>query len=333
MFAKLVQQVSQLAELVDHMETGTTDIERLAKLPFWCYNDTLHKEKPDTYKQEGCCLTHTTGLPKHPSTGEEMPLTPYQIEMFEAIMKAVTKPDEMTRIDWLMLHHYFHILKGRQMGFTEIVLRIIQFFCFGRYAGRNVGIIAGTTGALARKDLYRFKLLFAEFPDVIASSTNFVLKLVNATVIEAFKASDESITGDTKYACIFMDEAAKWKLLDDTPVFNSILPITVTNGSDLFLVSTPKGPMKMFYKIYLDPEDFIKLEYDIWRAEGNLYTRKQIEHELETCKGDPNQEYLCKFTIGEDSVFGVITDENRDKNWAGWDDEMDDDEFVEALES
>ena len=103
---------------------------------------------------------HVAGLPRHPATKEEMIPTPYQLEFVEAVIKAVTNPGSMSEKDWKRLHHMFHILKGRQMGFTEIVLRVIFHFCFSRYAGSNVGIIAATNGKLANKDLRRFYRLF-----------------------------------------------------------------------------------------------------------------------------------------------------------------------------
>jgi len=212
----------------------------------------------------------------------------------------------------------FHILKGRQMGFTEIVLRLIQYFCFNRYAGRNVGIIAATSGELARKDLRRFYRLFVNIPSVRGERTNRVFNIINNTVVEAFPASEEAMTGDTRYACIFGDEQAKWKLIDDTPVFNSVMPIVRSNGADLYLVSTGKGPIKMFYKIYKEPGEFIKLEYDIMRTIGNLYTKEQVKHMIATSQEDPDQEYMCKFTIGRESILGVVTDEDRRDNLFEW---------------
>ncbi len=291
-------------------------IKNISTMPqiFWCGDNNIHIEKPLTYHKDFCCFTHMVGLPKHPSTGIEEPLTDFQIEFFEEIKKTVTKSEGTNEIDWLRLDHKFHVLKGRQMGFTEIVLRVIQFFCFSRYKGYNVGIIAGTTGQLAIKDLRRFYRLFDNIRYTLDTKQfkGNVIKLVNGTVIEAFKASEEALTGDTKYKCVFMDEAAKWKLIDDTPVFNSVMPLVRSNGADLFLVSTPKGPLKMFYKIYQEPEDFVMLKYDIWRAENNLYTTQQIKNMLHTTKEDPYQEYLCEFTIGENSIFGKVEDEDKE---------------------
>lgn len=163
------------------------------------------------------------------------------------------------------------------------------------------------------------------------------MKLINGTVIEAFSASEEAMTGDTKYKCIFLDEAAKWRLVDDTPVFNSVEPIIRSAGGDLFLVSTPKGPIKIFYKIHSAKKtEYDRLEYDIWKCEGNLYTTEEIKSMLSSTTSDPNQEYLTKFTIGEDSILGEITDKDRDVTLLSWEEELDqekeekeEDSFVE----
>jgi len=321
--------------------------KQLGKLPFWCGDNTLHIDNPD-YMDNGCCLTHTVGLPRHPATKQEMPLTPYQVEFFDKIDCTVQFTPENQKqqkvkdeIEWLRKCHLFHINKGRQMGFTEIVLRIIQFYCFSRYAGSNVAIQAGTTGVLAQKDLRRFARLFKSIPSVIeqwikSTKEGVCVKIVNDTIVYGYPASEEAITGDTNYKCIFQDESAKWKMVDDQPVFNSIMPIIRSNGSDLFLVSTPKKPQKTFYHIHKNPDDFIKLQYDIWRTEGNLYTTEEIEEKLATKTEDPNQEYLCQFTIGKDSILGVVTDEDREKGFMGFDvdDDMDDDDsFVESEDS
>lgn len=111
-----------------------------------------------------------------------------------------------------------------------------------------------------------------------------------------------------------MDEAAKWRLNDDKPVFNSIMPIVRTNGADLFLVSTPKGPQKMFYEIDQehDKTDFVFVVYDILHTIGNLYTHEEVDIMLDVvAPEDPDQEYMCKYKAGSDSIFGMVTDEDR----------------------
>lgn len=278
----------------------------LGALPEWCGDRHLHKRKANYY-EVGCCINHVIGLPRHPATGAEMPLTPFQEDFIEKVAAAKAGKKERAK------PHKFHINKGRQMGFTEIVLRKLLYGTLTTYAGRKVGIIAGTNGDLARKDLKRMARLYRRIPWMLDKTVQGRrLQLTNGTVIEAFPASEEAMTGDTDYAAIFLDEAAKWRLIDDEPVFNSIMPIVNTNGSDLFLVSTPKGPAKMFYTIHKDPGDFVKFKYDIWHAKGNMYSKKQIDHMLATAKENPEQEYLGKFVVGADSALLAVTDDMRD---------------------
>ena len=303
---KLIQAIPKKKKTID---------SELSKLPFWCYNNTLHLDDPN-YTKKGCCLTHTVGLPVSPSTKQPMPLTPYQVEFFEAVQKHKKPKKGQSKLDSLRQPHKFHLLKGRQMGFSEVVLRLIQYHCYHDYAGSKVGIIAATNGSLAKKDLARLYQLFRKIQHEILDHKNNMITLTNGTVIEAFAASEEAMTGDTNYGCVFMDEAAKWDGTDDTALFNSIIPIVNANASDLFLVSTGKGRVKKFYEIYKNPGEYVKLEYNIWRTEGNLYTRAQIL-EMLASEADADQEYLCKFTSSKNAVFNEFTDkdENEESSW------------------
>lgn len=289
------------------------DMGRLASLPFWCGDNALHLRHPDDYADNGCCVNHAIGLPVHPATKKPMPLTPYQVDVFEQATGRTAGAEPGPRAD-PERPRLIHNLKARQMGFTEIFLRIMFFECLHHYAGSKVGIMAATNGRLARQDLRRFAALWRPFPSCVERwPTAGLMRLANGTTIEAFPASEEAMTGDTKYKCIMLDEAAKWRLVDDLPVFNSIMPIVRTNAADLWLISTPKGPVKMFYDVYKEPGDFRQLKYDIWAAEGNMYTKQEIEHLLATSNEDPEQEYLCKFTLGRDAVFGEVLESERDE--------------------
>ena len=322
---RIVPYPSLVSEPVQQTRS-TVLFNELSTLPFWCGDNHTDQDR-------FCCLTHVVGLPRHPATNQQLPLTPYQVDFFQRVNDAKQPKDGMSILENLRLPHKFHLLKGRQMGFTEIVLRVIQYYCLHDYAGKKVGIMAATNGALAAKDLRRFARLFRDIPGVIDTWVkNNKMILANGTTIEAFKADQESMTGDTGYKCVMLDEAAKWRLIDDTPVFNSVMPIVNTNGSDLFLVSTPKGRVKMFYNIWKDPQDFNMLEYDIWRAKDNLYTAEQIQHMIDHSKEDPDQEYLCKFTMGRDAVFPEITDEMRDENEYEWNYDPENDSFKEPAD-
>lgn len=327
------------------IQAGLKLCEFLSTLPFWCKNNTLHHKNHNYQSTAKCCITHVVGLPRHPATDEEMIPTKYQLDLVDKVLTGRLKFGDT--IAQMRKALKIHIKKGRQMGFTEIVLRIIQHLCFTRYKGRKIGIIAATNGSLAKKDLRRFARLFKNISLVIKtwistrnrSSTDIgsggknVMELVNDTEIEAFSASEEALTGDTKYGCIFMDEAAKWKLVDDSPVFNSILPIVRTNGSDFFLVSTPKGPTKKFYTIDMEhnESEFIFLVYDITLTIGNLYTQEQVDDMLSSSAEDPLQEYMTQYRAGDDSIFGVVSleDQQGKEEWLvteekEWDDGYDD---------
>lgn len=306
-----LEQLEQKQE--QQQESNPLDLcNFLGTLPFWCNDNYLHARNPDYRHTARCCTTHIIGLPRHPATNEEMPLTPYQVDFATKVIDGRKGFGDALAQSRKALK--MHIKKGRQMGFTEIVLRLILYLSFSRYAGANIGIIAATNGSLAKKDLRRLAKLFKSIPVVVKTwIKNNVLELVNDTRIEAFAASEEALTGDTKYKCILVDESAKWKLVDDTPVFNSIMPIVRINGADLYLVSTTKGPVKMFYKIDMDhdEDDFVFFVYDIWETEGNLNTKEEIEELLATSAEDPDQEYLCKYKTGRDSIFGTVSSEDQ----------------------
>lgn len=321
-------------------ETGLKLCEELRQLPFCCDDETLHIRNPDYQSTARCCHSHIIGLPTHSATGEVMFLTPYQLDFANKVIHG--RDNFGNAIEKLRGSLKMHIKKGRQMGFTEIVLRLILFFCFSRYAGSNIGIIAATNGSLARKDLRRFARLAKPIAPVVqhwvkGTSEGVCLRLVNETVVWAFSASEEAMTGDTKYKCILMDEAAKWRLQEDKPVFNSIMPIVKTNGADLYLVSTPKQPIKSFYKIDMDQEKsgFVFFVYDIYETVGNLNTKEEVDQMINasTSAEDPNQEYLCKYVAGTDSIFGTVTSDDM-KGKTEWivEDTMvsdEDDNFIE----
>ena len=105
----------------------------LATLPFWCGNRKLHLKNTDYQHVARCCTTHIVGLPRHPATNHEMPLTPFQIDFAKKVIDGrLNFGDAIQQMRKPLL---IHLNKGRQMGFTEIVLRIILHLSFTRYAG------------------------------------------------------------------------------------------------------------------------------------------------------------------------------------------------------
>lgn len=205
-----------------------------------------------------------------------------------------------------------HVNKGRQMGFTETFLRIIQDQCFERYAGKKVILMAGTRFKTT-KDIYRrFRELWNNIEYHIREESSDEMTLNNGCQIMALPAAPEAITGLTKIGAVLLDESAKWRLVDDTEVMNAVMPIVRTNRSDCFMISTPKGPRGFFYKTGREENDFYKKTYDIWQAEGYLYSKEEIESMINSSIEDPDQEYLNQYIAGRSSIFGAIDDSMRE---------------------
>ena len=244
------------------------------------------------------------GLPKHPATLKEQPLTAVQRGFF----KEYVHPTRQCKI---------HLNKARQCGWTEMILRILAYHCFHKYAGGKIVIIPGTRERTTKEIFGRFKELIKN-TGKIEEEGYLYIRLSNGTEIYGEKANPEAITGWTKIKAILMDEAAKWNLVDDTPVINAILPIVRTNKSDLFMISTPKGPRGFFYNIDMNPQsDFLKVKYDIHAAGAELYSDEERQKMIESSEEDPAQEYLNQYTTGRNSIFGNnFKEEDYEASWA-----------------
>lgn len=231
------------------------------------------------------------GLPRNPSTAQLMPMMPYQQEFVKLIPKDRNK--------------LFHINKSRQIGVTELVLRVIAYHSFFKYRGGKILIIAGTRIGTAAKLMSRLKQLFWNIPWAVADGhSKLVLRLVNGTEIEALPSNSDSIRGYTQVRAIFVDEAAHFDITDDSVVMDAIEPIVFTNKSDLFLVSTPNGRRGFFYDISNSQNEYHKIQWDYTVAIGWIYAKEEMQKELGRTDIDVSQEYCCQFTSATDSVFG-----------------------------
>ena len=254
------------------------------------FGDSISNENQD-YLDTFSNFNEKIGLPKHPHTGTSSSLIPYQMEIFNLF-------DEKKQ-------NKFHIIKSRQIGVTEIILRILAFQSFHKYKGGKIRIITGTREKTASKLMQRFKELFRNVPQLIEEQKYVLrIKLVNGTEIEALPSNSDAIRGDTKINAIFIDEAAHYNLKDDSVVLDAIQPIVFTNKADIFLVSTPNGPRGFFYDIKYSKNDYTKLEYNYTSAINYIYSKEEIELELNRQDIDVEQEYCCNFTSGRNSVFG-----------------------------
>ena len=241
------------------------------------------------------------GLPKHPATLEPMPLMKWQNDWQFTVWKV--------RNRWKK----FHCRKGRQMGFTELMMRLFAYGGFNIYQKKKQFLVAGTREKTAKKNMVKLRALFNNIENqILDNGTDLWFKLKNGTEYEAIPATG-AIRGDTKIGAVGLDEAAHFKIIDDFPVLDAIVPIVESNESDLFLWSTPNGKARMFY--HLDKgersdNDYFKVEFPIWLTEGGLYSKEKILSMLAKKDVDVDQEYLCQYTTQRDSLFGDDFDED-----------------------
>ena len=268
-------------------DTSLDISEQLATLTFYCGKNI---------KKDRCCFTHLIGLPEHPATMNPMKFMPHQIDL---IKQSMSKKQVK-----------FHVNKSRQIGLTEIVLRIVQYHCFGKYKGGKILIIAGTREKTTKTVMLRLKAMFNKIHSTVKDDHNVLhIVLKNGTEIEGKPSNSEAIRGETKIRAVVIDEAAHFGLVDDSVVLDAVEPILHTNKSDVFLVSTPKGQRGFFYEISKEDNDYKKLHYDYTNAIGWIYTAQEMDEELKRTDIDVDQEFRCQYTSARSSIFGVITDE------------------------
>ncbi len=258
----------------------------------------------DTYQEFNLQI----GLPKHPATLEPMPMMHWQTHYFEDMVIAREK-----RKGKFPLH--VHENKARQIGATDNGQRFFAFHGSGEYekrdihwyVGKKIINIAGTREKTAKKIQHRLRILFNNIENTIADNgTDLWFKLKNGTEFESLPSNSEAIRGDTKIGAIGVDEAAHFDMQDDSPVIDAIIPISDTNIADLFLRSTPNGKRGFFYNIDVTENDFIKMKFPIYVAEGHLYSKEQIQVMVARKDVDVEQEYLCQYTASQANIFGSL---------------------------
>ena len=62
----------------------------------------------------------------------------------------------------------------------------------------------------------------------------------------------------------------------------------------------------------------MKIKYNIWETEGNLYTKEEIESMLKSTTDDPKQEYFKEYVVKRDSIFDPLDDKNLDDKLEEW---------------
>lgn len=234
------------------------------------------------------------GLPRHPQTHEPSQLAPFQLDFFEKFIGDTESSK----------HKKYIVNKGRQVGFTELVVRILLYKALTCYKPGIIIVIAGTRVETTKQIMSRFHPLLDNIPSVVEDRTDLRIKLRNGIEILGFPSNSNAIRGLTGIRACFMDEAAHFEIIDDSVVVDAILPAVEASNADLVMISTPRGPRGFFYEIEMSQNDYVKLKFPIWVTKGHLYTEDWIRNILKRTDIDVDQEYLNQYTTSRNSIFG-----------------------------
>ena len=103
----------------------------------------------------------------------------------------------------------------------------------------------------------------------------------------------------------FPDSYQKWQLyLDNFDLKKPLLPLPEDLSSRETMYLASHNILNLFYDIKYSKNDYTKLEYNYTSAINYIYSKEEIELELNRQDIDVEQEYCCNFTSGRNSVFG-----------------------------
>lgn len=280
-YSKLIKYVDKLASMATKSASRTLE-DDLAEMSFHRWNEVV-------------------GLPLHPKTLLPMALTQAQMRVFEAI-----PPREPV---------FLQIVKSRQIGLSELMLRALAYYSFSKYRGKKIAIVAGTRIDTSIQLFNRFCAFFKNINDVVKEVTSTELFLKNGTSVHVTPTSKAALNGWEKFSAFLLDEAAFWDLNDDSVVLDMVLPPARSSGADLFLVSNPNGVRGMHWHVWnADNEiEWRKMSIDFREGAKGMYKDSEVEKILKSETEDVDSQYLCKFVSSKDSIFGDLTPEDISK--------------------
>jgi hypothetical protein len=238
------------------------------------------------------------GLPLHPKTKQPTTIFDYQNELDSVINK----------------HHRILLNKSRKIGATETGLRSIAKNCFERYAGSDIMIVAGNRQRQADRLLDRFDRLFWDgftdlngeiwkHSDIITKKANSKLEFFNGTTVHTFPATPEALRGSENVICVFLDEAAHFKLVDDRVIYDALEPNIANTEGDFICISTPNGRRGFFYDLWMEDNEYYKLAQPYMVSQGLLLSKSYIKSKKSDLRIDFEQEFNCQFTTSQNAAF------------------------------
>jgi len=238
------------------------------------------------------------GLPLHPKTKKPTKIFNYQ--------------KDLDRI----INNYPRVLlnKSRKIGATETGLRSIAKNCFERYAGYDIMFVAGNRQRQADRLLTRFDKLFWNgftdydgtkwpYSDIITKKSSSSLEFFNGTTIHTFPAVPEALRGSENVACVFLDEAAHFKLLDDRVIYDALEPNIANTEGDFICISTPNGRRGFFYDLWCEENEYYKLTQPYTVSYGLLLSESYVNSKKNDLRIDFEQEFNCQFTTSQNAAF------------------------------
>lgn len=238
------------------------------------------------------------GLPLHPKTKKPTKIFDYQ--------------NDLDRI--INIYHRVLLNKSRKIGATDTALRSIARNCFERYAGYDIMFVAGNRQRQADRLLTRFDKLFWHgftdlggikwtYSDIITKKASSNLEFFNGTTIHTFPAVPEALRGSENVICVFLDEAAHFKLTDDRVIYDALEPNIANTEGDFICISTPNGRRGFFYDLWNEENEYYKLAQPYTVSYGLLLSEEYIERRKNDARIDFEQEFNCQFTTSRKSAF------------------------------
>ena len=241
-------------------------------------------------------------LPKLPLTGRQMPMTPAQLDVFDAIHPR--KPSAVV------------ISKSRQVGISEALIRTALFHGFHKYRGKLVVVIAGTNEKTGQSLMDRLSKLLPPIKNQVKSEKKGEIILNNGTKYLIGTTNAEWIRGLENLGMCILEESAFWNDVEQGPdqskVLNAIMPLVRTNGADIVSCSTPNGINNFHYGLLQAAETTMweSLYIDFNRGAQGLYTEEEKQYILAKNPVNADQEFWLKEITGSDSYFGDRTPED-----------------------
>jgi hypothetical protein len=259
---------------------------------FWIWDQKRHALE---FKRTNgkCCFNHIVGLPT--KNNETHPIHPFQKEIMDALMQ----------------YKLIAILKSRNVGASEILLRYAFWLCVkdDRMRGMNMSVITGIREDLSLELLRRYKNLM---PSLKWNTKENVAEVNGCRLIGYPSKRVKDLRGLTDTKLVICDEFCWFDPNDQQQVLPVLEVFRAKSDAQVMLISTPAALNDVMYNLYQEPESKCRYKrlYIPWqKAYGTMFT----EQEIAQAKKQPNfeQEFNLKFgSYGAGTIFN-LSDINR----------------------